>query len=116
MAFATLMPYTELGVTCENLLVHSALDASATALIDNEDSEYDERCIVVTEMRVTDLLELRKVDRFIEKGCGCTLLKGKACSTAFTREHFQSIRNDCSSMDHHALNNILLVILWPPSD
>ena len=64
-------------------------------------------CSVVTEMREIDVEERRKVDDFFEQGCGCKLFDGRQCCYAFSREHICSIRDQCSSLDRSALNNIL---------
>ena len=59
------------------------------------------------EMRDIDLEEQRKVDEFIEMGCGCRYFDGCEYSSAFTREHISSIRDQCSTMTRSDLQNVL---------
>ena len=43
----------------------------------------------------------------MEQGCGCKLFNGQPCYTAFSRDHFCSIRDQYSSLSHLELQNIL---------
>lgn len=61
---------------------------------------------ISTEMRDIDLVEERRVDAFVDKGCGCKYFNGRECSSAFTREHI-SIRGQCSAMTRPELQNVL---------
>ena len=62
---------------------------------------------VDVEMREFDIAESKKVDEFVENGCGCRLYDGKQCSSAFTRDHISLIRDQCSSLTRAELHNIL---------
>ena len=70
-------------------------------------TRYEGQDAVSTEMRDIDLVEERKVDVFIDTGCGCKCFSGHECSSAFTREHILSIRGQCSAMTRPDLQNVL---------
>ena len=59
------------------------------------------------EMRDIDVDESRKVDEFLEKGCGCKLYQNKPCSLAFSRDHFCWIRDQCLSFDRTTLSTLI---------
>ena len=55
----------------------------------NEDrptSSHSQRNVDM-EMREIEIAESKKVDEFVENGCGCRLYDGNECSSAFTRDH-----------------------------
>ena len=80
-----------------------------------DDATYDmeteevmsEHNMVTVDMRDIDAAEVSKVDEFFTNGCGCTLLDGQQCSSAFSKQHITSIRDQCSSLPRPDLNNIL---------
>ena len=45
---------------------------------------------------------------FVRDTCGCNFSNGKPCSKAFTREHIESIRNQCLGLDHASLDLLLM--------
>ena len=90
----------------------SNLDDSESEATEDE-AESGKNCCeqsnpVSLEMRDVDLSEINDVEEFLQQGCGCTLLEGQQCCSAFTREHITSIRDQCTSFQRHELNNILL--------
>ena len=65
------------------------------------------QCTNDIEMRDIYVAEAKKVDDFIDSGCGCTLYGGQQCSSAFTREHYTLIRDQFSSFLRPELHNVL---------
>ena len=59
------------------------------------------------DMREIDRKEKRKIELFVENGCGCTLNVGMMCSLMFSIDHISSVRDQCSSFQRGELNNIL---------
>lgn len=80
--------------------------ANVDAVCNNEETMI-ERHDVNCESRDTDIEEKRKVDAFLQQGCGCKYFDGHQCSSAFTRDHLCSIRDQCTAMTRPALQNII---------
>ena len=84
----------------------TAVTSDDDAAVDSDDEIGEERdCIL--DVRKIDLDEQREVTKFFENGCGCNLYDGKPCYQAFTKEHFCTIRDQCSSFDRHDQYNVL---------
>ncbi len=74
----------------------------------NSDSSDDEANNSINDIREIDLSEKRKVECFVQNGCGCTLNVRIMCSSIFSMDHISSVRNQCSLFERSELNNILL--------
>ena len=62
---------------------------------------------MMIEMRDEDEDEIRKVDAFLEKGCGCKLYNKKPCCLAFSRDHYCWIRDQCAAFDRSTLSTLI---------
>ena len=88
--------------------INDGLDESGiNSINDNSGNENQDEENSTDNMREIDIKEKRKVELFVEIGCGCTL-NNVMCSSMFSIDHISSVRDQCNSFERSELNNILL--------
>ncbi len=75
---------------------------------ENGDNDSNSDTSVDNDIREIDRNEKRKVELFLNNGCGCTLNERSMCSSIFSTDHISSVRDQCSSFQRSEINNILL--------
>ena len=60
------------------------------------------------ESRDLDEAEERKVQEFCERGCGCSLAKGRPCSSQFNQEHYCVARANAAELSWGELNMVVM--------
>lgn len=63
---------------------------------------------VLIEKRGIDIDEEKRIQKFVEEGCGCTHAKGNPCSTLFSQAHYSTMRSCCAEMTWDELNMTIM--------
>ena len=63
---------------------------------------------VEIEPSLSDMSEMKLVEEFARRGCGCQLISGEQCCKWFSIEYIQEVRSHCLSLTHDELDMVIL--------
>ena len=52
--------------------------------------------------------EDEELNRFLEEGCGCQVLRGRPCFRLFSKEHYEKVRLECRELERNQLDLVIL--------